>query len=127
MPKRTSSLPGTSPAPTEKTWGLSDYDDLLAGMRDPATLRQVDRRGMTPTIAAALDSGSLVHRLMAMLDEPESEGETALNRIENLLGETLEQQRLNGEKLDAILVILRMVAPRLARSIGVTTPSEPID
>ena len=49
---------------------MNDYDDLVAGIRDPGTLRQVDARGMTPTIAAALDTGSLAHRLMGLLDAP---------------------------------------------------------
>ena len=101
----------------EKNWGLHEYDELLAGMHDPGALRQVDGRGMTPTIAAALDTGSMAHRLMSLLDEPEvTEGESALDRIQSLLEENLDVQKANGQKLDAIL---RVLAPRLSKAMGV--------
>ena len=122
MPKRKSTLPGIRPDPHNQAWTLADYDNLLAGICDPEALRQLDRRGMTPTIAAALDSGSLVHRLMALLDEPETDG--ALSRIEELLKENVEQQRANGIKLDAVLFIMGKLAPRLMSNMGLTTPNE---
>ena len=101
----------------EKNWGLNDYDDLLAGIREPEALRQVDRRGMTPTIAAALDSGSLTHRLMSLLDMPNpTDGESALDRIEALLAESVEVQKANGQKLDALLKVL---APKLSKAMGI--------
>ena len=109
-------------APMEKNWGVHEYDELLAGMHDPGALRQVDGRGMTPTIAAALDTGSMAHRLMSLLDEPEAtEGESSLDRIQSLLEENLEVQKANGHKLDAIL---RVLAPRLSKNMGIPAVSD---
>ncbi len=114
---RTAGAPGKPKAPMEKNWGLHEYDELLAGMHDPGALRQVDGRGMTPTIAAALDTGSMAHRLMSLLDEPDAtEGESALDRIQALLEENLEVQKANGQKLDALL---RVLAIRLSKAMGI--------
>ena len=69
--------------PTAKNWGVTDYDDLIAGVRDATELRVLDNRGMTPGLAAALDTGSASHRLMSLLDGPAAgDGESALSRIE---------------------------------------------
>ena len=96
-----------------RTWGAGEFDELLAGMGEPEMLREVDRRGMTPTIAAALEAGSATNRLMSLLDGPGAgEGESALERIEELLTEQVAQQRTIVEKLDALI---RLASPRAAR------------
>lgn len=103
--------------PTAKNWSVNDYDDLLAGVRDAGELRTLDHRGMTPGLAAALDTGSASHRLMSLLDGPEAgEGESALSRIEELLGEQVEQGRLVLEKLDAVIRLLSPSAFREAEA-----------
>ena len=105
--------------PQMKNWSVNDYDDLLAGVRDAGELRVLDRRGMTPGLAAALDTGSASHRLMSLLDGPEAgEGESALSRIEELLAEQVEQGRLVLEKLDAVIQLLspRMVGTEVVSS-----------
>ena len=105
--------------PTAKNWSVNDYDDLLAGVRDAGELRMLDLRGMTPGLAAALDTGSASHRLMSLLDGPEAgEGESALSRIEELLGELVQGSRETKEWQQAVtallLRLLRVVEPAVA-------------
>lgn len=96
-----------------RNWGAPQFDELLAGMGEPGMLREVDKRGMTPTIAAALEAGSATNRLMSLLDGPGAgEGESALERIEELLTEQVALQRAVVEKIDALI---RLMSPRAAR------------
>lgn len=96
-----------------RAWGAGEYDELLAGLGEPGHLREADRRGMTPAVAAALDAGSGVSRLMSLLDSPgATEGETALDSVLELLGELVAGQRVTNELLNAVLRILSSRAAR---------------
>lgn len=89
------------------TWKTTDYTDLLAGLGDPKMLRQMDRRGMTPGYAAALEAAEKAALLMALLDMASStEGESALDRIEALLTEQVEMQKVMLERLNALVSLL---------------------
>lgn len=96
-----------------RAWGAGEYDELLAGLGEPGHLREADRRGMTPAVAAALDAGSGVSRLMSLLDSPAAtEGETTLDSVLKLLGELVAGQQVTNERLNAIA---RLLSPRAAR------------
>lgn len=100
--------------PELKNWSVNDYDDLLAGVRDAAELRVLDRRGMTVGLAAALDTGAASYRLMSLLADPAAgEGESALARVEELLGELVEQGREEAQWRQAVTPLLL----RLLRSV----------
>ena len=89
------------------TWKTTDYTDLLAGLGAPAMLRKMDRRGMTPGYAAALEAAEKTALLMALLDMASStEGESALDRIETLLTEQVEMQKVMLERLNALVSLL---------------------
>lgn len=89
------------------TWKTTDYTDLLAGLGDPKMLRQMDRRGMTPGYAAALEAAEKAALLMALLDmASNTEGESALDRIENLLTEQVELTKVLIEGQKAIVTLL---------------------
>ena len=114
-----------------KNWSVNDYDDLVAGVRDPSELRTLDGRGMTPGLAAALDTGSASHRLMSLLADPAAgEGESALARVEELLGELVEQGREEAQWRQAVTpLLLRLL--RAAEPVGaeteVTSPTPPME
>ena len=117
--------------PQMKNWSVNDYDDLLAGVRDAAELRLLDHRGMTPGLAAALDTGSASHRLMSLLDGPSAgDGESALSRIEELLAELVEQGREEAQWRQAVapllLRLLRAVEPEEAEA-EVMSPTPPME
>jgi formate dehydrogenase maturation protein FdhE len=99
----------------DRRWGIHDFSEMLAGMMDPATLRQADARGMTPAYAASLHAAEKANLLMALLDmAADHEGESSLDRIENLLGEMVEQQKVTNERLNALVLLFSSRANREA-------------
>ncbi len=108
-----------------RIWGTGEYDEFLAGIGEPAQLRELDRRGMTPPVAAALDAGSGVSRLMSLLDRAEAtDGATSLDRIEALLTEQVQELREVKQLLNALL---RIASPRAARQADEATLAEKIE
>ncbi|WP_249732318.1 hypothetical protein [Roseococcus sp. SDR] len=99
----------------DRRWSTHDFSEMLAGMVDPATLRTLDARGMTPAYAASLHAAEKANLLMALLDMAEEHaGETSLDRIEGLLGEMVEQQKVTNERLNALVLLFSSRANREA-------------
>lgn len=100
---------------TVRRWTAGDYSEILAGMADPSMLRTVDARGLTPGLAATLDAGEKTTLLMALLDmAADHEGESALDRIEGLLAEMVELQKVTNERLNALILLFSSRANREA-------------
>jgi hypothetical protein len=98
-----------------RRWTAADYSEILAGMADPALLRKIDARGLTPGLAATLESGEKVNLLMTLLDmAADHEGVSSLDRIENLLAEMVEQQKTTNERLNALILLFSSRANREA-------------
>lgn len=100
---------------TGRRWTAGDYSEILAGLADPSLLRKIDARGLTPGLAATLESGEKANLLMALLDmAADHEGESSLDRIENLLAEMVEQQKTTNERLNALILLFSSRANREA-------------
>jgi hypothetical protein len=98
-----------------RLWGPHDFSEMLAGMVEPTTLRTPDARGMTPAYAASLHAAEKGNLLMALLDmAADHEGESALDRIEGLLAEMVEQQKTTNERLNALILLFSSRANREA-------------
>lgn len=103
-------------AKLERRWSPSDFSELLAGMRDPETLRTLDSTGMTPSISAILHAAEKVFLLMALLDTVEAGGaESAITRIEVLLQEVVQNQKIQIEQSRALVALLSTRAARQAQ------------
>jgi hypothetical protein len=70
---------------------------------------------MTPAYAASLHAAEKANLLMALLDmAADHEGESSLNRVEGLLGEIVEQQKVTNERLNALILLFSSRANREA-------------
>lgn len=102
-------------AKLERRWGPTDFTEMLAGMSDPETLRTMDSNGMTPSVSAVLHAAEKAFLLMSLLDTVEAGGaESAITRIEVLLQEIVENQRVQIEQGQALVALLGTRAARQA-------------
>lgn len=81
-------------------WTGDKIGDILAGA-DPDGLRSIDRKGLTATGYAALDSHQAIHRVESKLEElqkPSTPEESQLDQMLQLLGTLVtEVQALRAE------------------------------